>query len=163
MSPVPFRRSGRRAAPLAAAAVLSLLTVPAGAQPARGSAAGAASPGAAAPSAPAQPPAPPAPEFFRVRVDEMRNRALLDIPAAWMGKDVLHQVTLATGMGNGALDRAQTGPSGIVRFERRGPRVLLVRDNWSVRAPGGDAANQRAAAEAFPRSVSGSFPVEREG
>jgi hypothetical protein len=163
MSPVPFRRSGRRAAPLAAAAVLSLLTMPAGAQPARGSAAGAASPGAAAPSAPAQPPAPPAPEFFRVRVDEMRNRALLDIPAAWMGKDVLHQVTLATGMGNGALDRAQTGPSGIVRFERRGPRVLLVRDNWSVRAPGGDAANQRAAAEAFPRSVSGSFPVEREG
>ncbi|MBU6367966.1 MAG: DUF5117 domain-containing protein, partial [Gemmatimonadetes bacterium] len=134
----------------------------AAAQPGRGAAAG-GPPAAAAPAPAAQPPAPPVPEFFRVRVDEARNRALLDIPAAWVGKDVLHTVTLATGMGNGALDRAQTGPSGIVRFERRGPRVLLVRDNWSVRAPGGDAANQRAAAEAFPRSVSGSFPVEREG
>ncbi|MGA0869421.1 MAG: hypothetical protein ACO3UM_10850, partial [Planctomycetota bacterium] len=44
------------------------------------------------------PPAPPAPEVFRVRVDEARNRALLDIPSAGMGRDVRVQVTLATGI-----------------------------------------------------------------
>lgn len=108
--------------------------------------------------------APDAP-FLRVRVDEARNRALLDIPAAQMGKDFLHQVTLTTGLGqsNGpGLDRAQMGQSVVVRLERRGNRVLMVRDNWSVRAPNGDAGNKQAASDAFPRSVVASFTVDGE-
>lgn len=100
--------------------------------------------------------------FLRVRIDEARNRALLEIPAAQLNRDFLHTVTLATGLGNGALDRGQTGPSGIVRLERRGNRVLMVRDNWTVRAPNGDAANQRAAREAFPRSIVASLPIEKD-
>ena len=83
--------------------------------------------------------------FLRVRVDEARNRAMLEIPTAQLNHDFLHQVTLATGLGNGSLDRGQMGQSVVVRLERRGARVLLVRDNWGVRAPAGDAANQRAA------------------
>ena len=100
--------------------------------------------------------------FLRVRVDDARNRAMLEIPVAQLNHDFLHQVTLATGLGTGSLDRAQMGQSVVVRLERRGARVLMVRDNWSVRAPNGDAANQRAAAEAFPRSVVASFPVDGE-
>jgi len=100
--------------------------------------------------------------FLRVRIDETRNRALLDIPTGQLGKDFLHQVTLATGLGNGALDRGQTGPSGMVRLERRGNRVLMVRDNLLARAPKGDAANQRAATEAFPRSIVASLPIEKD-
>ncbi len=103
--------------------------------------------------------------FLRVRIDDARNRALLDIPLAQLNRDFLHQVTLTTGLGvsNGpGLDRGQTGPNAVVRLERRGARVLLVRDNWSVRAPNGDAANQQAARDAFPRSVVGSFPVDSE-
>lgn len=103
--------------------------------------------------------------FLRVRVDEAKNRAMLEIPAGQLGQDFLHQVTLTTGLGNGSLDRGQMGQSVVVRLERRGARVLLVRDNWSVRAPNADAAGQRAASEAFPRSVVASFPIdgEREG
>lgn len=100
--------------------------------------------------------------FLRVRVDEARNRALLDIPASQLNKDFLHQVSLGTGLGNGALDRAQSGPDGIVRLERRGNRVLMVRDNFGVRAPRGDAANQRAAIDAYPRSIVGSLPIEKD-
>lgn len=100
--------------------------------------------------------------FLRVRVDEARNRALLEIPAASLNRDFLHQITLATGLGTGSLDRGQTGPSGIVRLERRGNRILLVRDSWTARAPNGDAANQRAAREAFPRSVVGSLTIDSE-
>jgi hypothetical protein len=100
--------------------------------------------------------------FLRVRVDETRNRALLEIPTGQLNKDFLHNVTIATGLGNGSLDRGSTGPNGIVRLERRGNRVLLVRDNWGVRAPAGDAANQKAAKDAFPRSIVGSFPIERD-
>jgi hypothetical protein len=98
--------------------------------------------------------------FLRVRVDEARNRALLDIPSGQLNKEFLHQVTLATGLGTGSLDRAQTGQSAIVKLERHGNRVLMVRDNYGVRAPNGDAANVRAAMEAFPRSIVASFPVD---
>lgn len=100
--------------------------------------------------------------FLRVRVDDARNRALLDIPREQLNRDVLHTVTLATGLGTGTLDRGETGPSGIVRLERRGARVLMVRDNLTARAPNGDAANRRAAAESFPRSIVASFPIERD-
>jgi hypothetical protein len=100
--------------------------------------------------------------FLKVRIDEARNRAMLDIPLGQLDKDFLHQVTLATGLGTGALDRGTMGQSVIARLERRGNRVLLVRDNWSARAPNGSAANQRAATEAFPRSVVASFPVDGE-
>ncbi len=118
--------------------------------------------GLGATTAPGQP-ASDAP-FLRVRVDETRNRAMLEIPLAQLNTDILHQVTLTTGLGvsggGPGLDRAQAGQSVVVRFERRGNRILMVRDNWSVRASAGDVANQRAAADAFPRSVVASFTVD---
>lgn len=99
-----------------------------------------------------------------VRVDADRNKLLLEIPQAQLGKDLLHQTVLATGAGvsNLGLDRGQLGGETIVRFERRGRRVLMVADNWMTRAPAADAAGQRAAAEAFPRAVLASFPIESE-
>lgn len=102
------------------------------------------------------------PEFLRVRVDEARNRLMLEVPAAQVGRDFLYTNTLATGLGTGSLDRGQTGANFIVRLERRGNRLLMVRDNWSVRALGADAAGERAAKDAFPRSVSASFTIESE-
>jgi hypothetical protein len=102
--------------------------------------------------------------FVGVRVDQDRNKVLLEIAPARMGKDFLHQSVLATGGGVGALglDRGQTGGSSMVRLERKGKRVVMVRDNWSVRALGANEAGQRAASEAFPTSVVASFPVESE-
>ena len=99
-----------------------------------------------------------------VRIDADRNKLLLEIPASQLGRDLLHQSVLATGLGVSAvgLDRGQTGGTSIIRFERQGNRVLVVEDNWSVRAQGGDAAALRAAREAFPRSVLASFPIESE-
>ncbi len=99
-----------------------------------------------------------------VRVDADRNKLLLEIPQAQLNKDLLHQAVLATGAGVNALglDRGQTGGETIVRFERRGRRVLMVADNWTSRAPAADAAGQRAAAEAFPRAVLASFPIESD-
>ena len=104
-------------------------------------------------------------DFLRVRVDDARNRLLLEIPAGRLDRDFLYQNTLATGLGltNGpGLDRGQLGQSVVVRLERHGARVLLVRDNLSVRAVGAGAEQQRAAAEGFPRSVIASFPVESD-
>ncbi|MGQ0713673.1 MAG: zinc-dependent metalloprotease [Gemmatimonadaceae bacterium] len=103
-------------------------------------------------------------QFIGVRVDADRNKVLLEIAPERLDRAVLHQSVLATGFGANALglDRGQTGGAAVVRFERQGKRVLLVRDNWSTRAPGADAAGQRAAAEAYPTSVIASFPIESE-
>jgi hypothetical protein len=101
-------------------------------------------------------------EFLRVRVDEARNRLMLEVPAAQVGRDFLYTNTLATGLGTGSLDRGQTGASFIVRLERRGNRLLMVRDNWSVRAPGADEAGPTRGQGCFPRSVSASFTIESE-
>ncbi len=100
--------------------------------------------------------------FVGVRVDADRNKVLLEIPTERLNVDFLHQSTLATGMGALGLDRGQLGSSVVVRFERRGKRVLLVRDNLGVRAPGENAAEQRAAAEGFPTSVIANFAIESE-
>lgn len=97
-----------------------------------------------------------------LRIDAERNRVLLEIPDARMGQDLLYLNTLATGLGATppTLDRGQLGMEAVVRFERQGNRVLMVRDNWAVRALDADEAGQRAAREAFPFSVVASFPVD---
>lgn len=100
--------------------------------------------------------------FLRVRVDEARNKLFLEIPVAQLGRDFLYQNTLATGLGTGSLDRGQLGANFVARLERRGARILMVRDNIGVRAVGADAPGQRAASEAFPRSVIASFTIDGE-
>ena len=102
--------------------------------------------------------------FIGVRVDQDRNKVLLEIPADRFGKDFLHQSVLATGAGVSALglDRGQVGGSDVVRLERRGKRVALVQDHWSVRALGADSAGRRTASEGFATSVTASFPIESE-
>jgi hypothetical protein len=54
------------------------------------------------------------------------------------------------------------GDGTIVRLERRGKRLVLVTDNWNVRAIGAAEATRRAASEAFPTSVLAAFPIEAE-
>jgi hypothetical protein len=99
-----------------------------------------------------------------VRVDADRNKVLLDVPTARLGVELLHQSVLATGGGMPALglDRGQVGNSVVIKLERRGKRVVMLRDNWNVRAVGGRDAEWRAAREAFPSSVLAAFPIESE-
>ena len=100
--------------------------------------------------------------FIGVRVDADRNKVLLEIPADKLNKDFLHQSVLATGLGGLGLDRGQLAGSVVVRLEKHGKRVLMIRNNWNVRAQGANAAETRAASEAFATSVMASFPIESE-
>jgi hypothetical protein len=98
-----------------------------------------------------------------VRHDAATGRVMLTIPR--LGEDMLYLNTLATGLGTTAasLDRGQVGSDAVVRFERRGARVLLVQPNTAHRAVGGDDALQQSVAQSFPRSVMASFAVHSEG
>lgn len=100
--------------------------------------------------------------FLPLRLDPARNRILLEIPPARLGRDFLYTNTLATGGGAPGLglDRGEVGQEAVLRFERRGNRVHVVRDNWSVRALDADAAGRRAASESFPTSIVASLPVD---
>jgi hypothetical protein len=101
-------------------------------------------------------------DFLPIRVDQAENRILLEIPTARLGQDFLYQSTLATGVSRLGLDRGQVGLSAVVRLERRGNRVLMVRDNWSVRAVGDDDELARSVRESFPTSVVASFPIQED-
>jgi hypothetical protein len=61
------------------------------------------------------------------------------------------------------LDRGQlSGPTRIVRFERSGPKVLLVQENLRFRAVSNDADEKRAVHDSFAESVLWGFTAAAE-
>jgi hypothetical protein len=124
--------------------------------------AGCAAPAARSAAAPAAARAADTAEhLLPVRYDAATGRALLSVRP---GEDLLYLNTLAGGLGTTSplLDRGQVGDQAIVRFERHGGRVLLIRQNTTHRALSGDAALRRSVEESFPRSVIAAFPVQRQ-
>lgn len=97
------------------------------------------------------------------RYDSATGKVFLTVPRD--GGEFLYLNTLATGLGNpaAALDRGEVGLEAVVRFERRGARVLLVRQNAGHTALGGSEALRRSVEESFPRSVLASFAVTSDG
>jgi hypothetical protein len=100
--------------------------------------------------------------FFPLHWDDKEGKLLLEIPHT--GEDLIYQVSLTAGVGSNpiGLDRNQLGDTRLVRFDRVGPRVLLVQANTRFRAIDGSAAERKAVAESFASSVLWSFKVEAE-
>jgi hypothetical protein len=98
-----------------------------------------------------------------LRFDAATGRVFLTVPR--LGEELLYLNTLATGLGSQwiGLDRGEVGLSALVRFERHGARVYLVRANTDFVALTADTLLRRSAAESFPRSVLASFPVQSQG
>jgi hypothetical protein len=78
--------------------------------------------------------------------------------------EILYANGLTAGLGSNdiGLDRGQNGGSRIVRFERVGPKVLMVQPNYSFRATSDNPAERRAVEDAFARSVLWGFEVAAE-
>jgi hypothetical protein len=93
--------------------------------------------------------------------DTTRGRVLIEIPA--FGEDVLYYVSAASGAGSVELpfDRGIL-TSGVIRFERSGPRVLVVQQNLDYRAVGGSPAQVENVRDSFATSVLAALPVEAE-
>jgi hypothetical protein len=80
-------------------------------------------------------------------------------------KEFLYISFLAAGVGSNdiGLDRGQAGDTKIVRFERYGPKVLLIQANYDFRAESENPAHeQRSVKEAFAESVIDGFTVSAE-
>ena len=78
--------------------------------------------------------------------------------------EFLYVESLPAGIGSNdiGLDRGQLGTHYIVRFERTGPRVLLVASNYAFRAYSDDADERRAVKDAFAESTLWGFEVAAE-
>lgn len=76
--------------------------------------------------------------------------------------EFLYLVSLPTGVGSNpiGLDRAQLGPTRVVKFERAGNKVLMVQPNYEFRALSNNAAERRSVEESFARSVIWGFKIE---
>ncbi|MGI9628096.1 MAG: DUF5117 domain-containing protein, partial [Longimicrobiales bacterium] len=75
--------------------------------------------------------------------------------------DVLHATGIGAGLGSNDLgiDRGQTAGSRVVRFQRIGPKVLMVQPNFRFRATSDNAAERKAVEDAFAPSTLWGFTV----
>ena len=78
--------------------------------------------------------------------------------------NVLYVSSLPTGLGSNpvGLDRGQLGTQRVVRFERTGPKVLMVEPNLDYRATTDNPDEREAVREAFAPGVVWGFEVAAE-
>ena len=78
--------------------------------------------------------------------------------------EFLYATSLPFGTGSNdlGLDRGQVSEGRIVRFERSGPKVLLVEPNEAFRSSSGDADETLAVRQSFAESVLWGFTVAAE-
>ncbi|GAB3951369.1 zinc-dependent metalloprotease [Spirosoma harenae] len=78
--------------------------------------------------------------------------------------EILYYPSLAQGVGSNdiGLDRGRLGQEHIVKFQRSGPKVLMIEPNYSYRALSNDPLERRAVEESFAKSVHVGFDVAAE-
>jgi hypothetical protein len=102
------------------------------------------------------------PGYFNLYWDDREGKLWLEI-GQW-NTEFLYIESLPQGVGSNdiGLDRGQPGKSRVVKFERVGPKVLLVQPNYSFRAVTSDPDERQTAEEAFAQSTLWGFTVAAE-
>jgi hypothetical protein len=100
--------------------------------------------------------------YFNIYWDAKAGKLWLEIDK-W-GAEFLYQSSMPAGIGSNdiGLDRGQLGGTHVVRFERSGPKVLLVQSNTEYRAVSEDADERRAVRDSFAESALWGFTVTAE-
>lgn len=100
--------------------------------------------------------------YFEFYYDEKQDKVFLLIDK--FDTEFLYVESLTAGIGSNdiGLDRNQLGSERVVKFERRGPKVLMTQLNYGYRAVSNNEAERRAVQEAFAQSVLGGFTVTAE-
>src|SRR5436853_6189681 len=102
------------------------------------------------------------PGLFPFYWDAKAGKLWLEIDK-W-NSEFLYVESLPAGIGSNdiGLDRDQVGQDHIVRFERTGPRVLLIASNEGFRAESDNADARRAVRHAFTESARWGLEVAAE-
>lgn len=93
------------------------------------------------------------PGYFPLYWDEKNGRLYLEIDK-W-DQECLYVNSLPAGIGSNdiGLDRGQLGETRIVKFQKTGPKILLIQPNYGYRALTNDSNERRAVEESFAQSV----------
>ena len=100
--------------------------------------------------------------FFPLYWDQRTGSLFLEISR--FEQDFLYADGLAAGLGSNdiGLDRGQEGGGRLVRFERIGPRILLMQPQESFRSSSTNAAERRSVEDSFAKSVLWGFLIAAE-
>jgi Met-zincin/Domain of unknown function (DUF5117) len=102
------------------------------------------------------------PGYFNLYWDAKQGKLWLEVDK-W-GTEFLYQSGLPAGIGSNdiGLDRGQLGATRIVRFDRSGPKVLLIQENLEYRAVSQDPDERRAVHDSFAESALWGFTAAAE-
>ena len=105
------------------------------------------------------------PGFFNFYWDESSGKIWLEIDK-W-DEEFLYMTGLQAGIGSNdiGLDRGDINSNRVVKFQKIGPKVLLIQPNYSYRAVSDNRAERNSVAEAFAQSVLWGFEqsIEENG
>lgn len=102
------------------------------------------------------------PGYFEFYFDEKQDKIFLVIDK--LNTDFLYAegLTAAVGSNDIGLDRNQLGRERVVKFDRRGPKVLLIEGNLDYRAISNNEKERKAVEESFAQSVLWGFTITAE-
>lgn len=102
------------------------------------------------------------PGFFEYYYDGKQDRIFLVIDK--FNTEFIYVVGLAAGVGSNdiGLDRNKLGPTRVVKFDKRGPKILLTEVNYGFRAVSDNAAERKSVEESFAQSTLWGFTALAE-
>ncbi len=100
--------------------------------------------------------------YFPLYWDERAGAMLLEIPR--LETEFLISTGLSAGLGSNdlGLDRGQGGQGKIVKFQRVGPRVMLVQGNQSFRSSSPNVLERKSVEDSFATSILWGFAIAAE-
>lgn len=100
--------------------------------------------------------------FMPMYWDANTGKLWLEIPR--LEEEMIHVVSLPAGLGSNdiGLDRGQLGGTRVVKFQRVGPKILMLQPNYRYRAEHGDAAEKLAVEQSFAQSIIWGFTAVAE-
>ncbi|WP_420153783.1 zinc-dependent metalloprotease [Siphonobacter sp.] len=102
------------------------------------------------------------PGYLNLYWDAKKGKMYLEIDK--LDTEILFHTALPAGIGSNdiGLDRGKISAGKIIKFQRSGPKVLMVEQNYGYRATSGDKMEMRAVEQSFAQSVLWGFDVMAE-
>lgn len=102
------------------------------------------------------------PGYLNMYWDAKKGKMYLEIDK--LDTEMLFHTTLPAGVGSNdiGLDRGKMGSAKVIKFQRTGPKVLMLEQNYGYRATSGEKMEVRAVEQSFAQSALWGFDVAAE-